>query len=276
MPALSVVTTVLDGEPWLETSLRSILDQTLDDLELIVIDDGSKDRSAEIAGSFGDPRVSVVRHERTRGIGARTNEGLRRARASLVAIQDADDVSLPSRLARQRAFLDEHPDLAACGAHALVIDEHGRETGALTHPARDPHDVAFQAIWSHNPVVHPSAVLRREVILRHGGYDEDPQIRTVVDFELWLRLLARGERVANIPEPLVLYRVHERSQTRSRPHEMQEAHRIVHRRWRGRIRWRRRMAALRAAVGLEPASPHRREPLSFVMRRPPAAEREEA
>src|SRR5207237_10277673 len=132
-PRVSVLLPVWNGEAFLEQAMESILRQTLSSFELIVIDDGSTDRSAAIAEEFAsrDPRMRVLRrpHE---GLSAALNAGIAAARGEYVARMDADDISAPDRLRKQVAYLDAHPACVAVGAWSDVVDEAGRQIGLKT------------------------------------------------------------------------------------------------------------------------------------------------
>src|SRR6478672_8128862 len=127
---------VRDGEAYLEEAVASVLGQTLEDLELIVVDDGSTDSSGEILERLAaaDPRVHILTGSTRSGISAALNRGWREARGGYIARLDADDVALPGRLERQVRFLDEHPAVAVVGSAAILIDPDGRELGTARVP----------------------------------------------------------------------------------------------------------------------------------------------
>jgi glycosyltransferase involved in cell wall biosynthesis len=106
-PAVSVVMGVFDGAPWVGAAVASLLEQTLADLEVVVIDDGSTDATPDVLASIRDPRLRIERCAR-QGLTRALNRALDLARAPLVARLDADDLALPERLARQREYLDAH------------------------------------------------------------------------------------------------------------------------------------------------------------------------
>jgi len=116
---------VYNGAPWVRDAVASVLAQTAGDLELIVIDDGSTDATPELLAAVRDSRVRTERQARV-GLTRALNQALARARAPLVARLDADDLALPERLARQRAFLDAHPDVGLLGTGARAVDAAGR------------------------------------------------------------------------------------------------------------------------------------------------------
>lgn len=208
-PKVSVVMPVHNGEEYLCDAIQSILHQTLVDLELIVIDDGSTDGTSQILHEFGenDDRVRVFNSER-QGIVRSLNTGLELARADFVARMDADDISLPERLAKQYAFLTENPEVVLVGSAHEIIGASGIATGLKVigpttresfQQARDSCSVIFS---------HPTVMYRREVILSVGGYPQDYD--AAEDFALWNRL-ADEHLMLTIPEPLLQYRIHDSS-----------------------------------------------------------------
>lgn len=200
-PRVSVVMSVYNGERWLGAAVESVLGQTLADLELLVIDDGSTDSTAEILGGYRDPRLRVVRQPRA-GLTASLNRGVRLTTAPLLARLDADDVALPERFARQVAFLDAHPEVGLLGTGCHDVDSAGRVLRTYRPPETDPE--IRRALIRHNPFVHSSAMLRRNVLERAGLYDEG--LAVAQDYDLWVRL-SRVTGLANLAEPLVLRRL---------------------------------------------------------------------
>jgi len=200
-PRVSVVMAVHDGARWLREAVDSALGQTLADLELIAIDDGSTDATADILAGYRDRRLTVVRQARA-GLTRSLNRGLRLAATPLVARLDADDVALPERLARQAAFLDAHPEVGMLGTGCREVGADGEDLGAYAPPTDDA--AIRRALIRRNPFVHSSVVMRRALVERAGGYDE--AVPVAQDYELWLRL-SRVTSMANLAEPLVLRRL---------------------------------------------------------------------
>ena len=200
-PAVSVLMSVRNGAPWVRDAVRSVLDQTASDLELIVIDDGSTDATASLLATIRDPRLRVERQP-PRGLTPSLNRAVALARAPILARLDADDVALPARLACQRAFLEAHPDVGLLGTAAREVDASGREIGVVRPPEDDA--AIRRAMIRLNPFVHSSVMMRRRALDEAGGYDES--LSVAQDYDLWMRM-SRITRLANLTEPLVVRRL---------------------------------------------------------------------
>lgn len=201
---ISVLLPVRDAEEHLAASLESLIHQSETRIEIIVIDDGSRDATPRLlAGMVArDPRIAVIRQPRD-GLVAALNRGLALARAPLVARMDGDDIAHPERLARQAAFLAAHPDVAVVGSAIRVVDRRGHWLRDQAFPT-EPAAVAL-ALERANCLAHPSVMLRREMVLAVGGYRS--AFVMAEDFDLWLRLSER-HALANLPTPLLDYRDH--------------------------------------------------------------------
>jgi hypothetical protein len=194
---------VYNSEAFLSEALVSIQQQTFVDWELVAVDDGSQDTSGSVLETFAaaDRRIRILANKTNTGVSAALNRGWREARGAYIARLDADDVALPQRLARQVEFLDAHPSVAVVGGAAIFIDGAGRRLSIARVPSSNR---AIKAtLPRHNCFNHPSVMLRRAALVAVGGYRFDH----VEDYDLWLRLSERFD-LANLPEPLILYRVH--------------------------------------------------------------------
>ncbi len=201
VPAVSVLMSVHNGAPLVDEAVASVLNQSDPDLELIVVDDGSTDDTPARLAAVHDPRLRLYRQPRA-GLTRALNRALGLTRAGLVARLDADDVALPERLARQRAFLAAHPEVGLLGTAAREEGVAGAP-GRLVRPPVD--DVALRrALIRANPFVHSSVMARRELLERAGGYDETLDVAQ--DYDLWMRL-ARLTRLATLDEVLVVRRL---------------------------------------------------------------------
>jgi glycosyltransferase involved in cell wall biosynthesis len=200
-----VLLPVWNGEAFLAEAIESMLRQTFSSFELLVIDDGSTDRSVAIVEEFAsrDERVRVLRraHE---GLPMTLNAGIAAARGEYVARMDADDISVPDRLQKQVAYLDAHPACVAIGSSIEVVDETGQHIGLKTFATT--HDAISAALLRGvSAIAHPTVVARRDVLRAAGGYDA--QRFPSEDFDLWFRMIESGE-LANFPEALLQHRRH--------------------------------------------------------------------
>lgn len=203
-PLVSVVLVSRDRERYVQQALDSLAAQTYAPLELILVDDGSRDGTRAILERFAathpNARVIVLG-----GVGpaAARARAFETARGSLFALQDDDDLSDPRRLERQVGFLSAHPDVALVGTATEVIDEHGASLGLHPLPL---DDAAIRAELARKPAfVHGSILMRREAYETAGGYRA--VFHVVEDYDLYLRLPASA-RLANLPEPLYRWRRH--------------------------------------------------------------------
>ena len=201
-PVLSVILPVYNGLPYLRQAVESVLTQSFKDFELIVINDGSSDGSAQLLETFNDPRICLS-HQTNRGLAATLNIAIRQAQGRYVARQDQDDVCLPDRFAKQVAFLDANLKVGLLGTAAEIWVGADKTERVLRHPVNNS-ELQFDLLFN-NHFVHSSVMLRREVFDVVGGYVEDPILQPPEDYELWSRV-ARNYQVANLPEMLLAYR----------------------------------------------------------------------
>jgi hypothetical protein len=210
-PLVSVVVPVLDGERFLAEALDSILGQTYPRLEVLVMDDGSSDRTGAVAKSYGK-RIAYHRQRRTKGIYANANDGIALAHGELIAIYHADDVYEREIVEREVAYMSAHPDVGAVFAADTFIDAAGQSLGSLVLPREvaggRPLDyrALLEALLRHkNAFLRcPSAMVRAAVYDEVGCYDQD-RFRNTADVEMWLRI-ARRHRLGVIDEHLWRYR----------------------------------------------------------------------
>ena len=211
-PAISVVLPVRNGERFLREAVDSVLAQTVEDFELIVVDDGSTDSTRAIVRGYDDPRLRLLERP-PEGLVPALDAGLGAARAPLIARMDADDVSAPHRLERQRLRIEASPRCGMVATWSRVLDEHGREVRIEVLPL-DPGDLARRLLL-RNPFRHGSTLLRREAVDAVGGYRDD--YGHSEDYDLWVRLVRAGWSLAVVPEVLYDYREHPDAVTRTDP-----------------------------------------------------------
>ncbi|MFP5502223.1 MAG: glycosyltransferase family 2 protein [Candidatus Sericytochromatia bacterium] len=207
-PAITVLIPVYNAERTVRAAIESILAQSERDLELLVVDDGSTDGTPAILEALAakDPRVRLVRQANA-GIASALNAGLALARGRYVARMDADDLSLPTRLERQRAALDADPALGLVSCLVAHDAPDGREAAGYAwhvdwlNQLVTPEAIAL-ARFAESPIAHPSVMFRLSLVEAHGGYRAGPFPE---DYELWLRWMEGGVRFAKVPETLLVW-----------------------------------------------------------------------
>jgi glycosyltransferase involved in cell wall biosynthesis len=210
-PKVTVLLPVYGGEEYVAAAVESVLAQTFQDFELLVVDDCGPRTAIEIVAGFGDPRIRIVRNDENLGQVRSLNAGLAVAQGEYVARLDQDDICLRERLAWQVAVLDAEPETALVGTWLHRIDGSGRRISTLRGHIRDRAELVFLLVTNRFPVAHPTATFRRAVALDVGGYD--PAFRFSEDQDLWRRVVLAGHAARVVEEPLVLYRVHETMQS---------------------------------------------------------------
>ena len=215
LPTVSVLMPAFNAEEHIAEAMASVIAQSFPDFELVVLNDGSTDRTVEIAQSFVDHRVRHVDIAPNRGLAAARNAALEHARGRYIAWLDADDVSLPHRLARQVALLDQHSRIGICGTWVRTI---GTSRPAIWRYPRDPEYLRARLLFD-DPLATSSVMMRREIAEgRSGAFDAD--FAPAEDYDLWERCAVNDWRITNIPRVLTHYRVHE-NQTSVRASRLQ-------------------------------------------------------
>ena len=202
MPLISVILPVYNGSTYLGAALSSILSQSSQDFELVVINDGSTDDSESVIKNYNDSRIHYV-YQQNHGLPATLNKAIGLACGEFIARQDQDDISFPLRLQKQVEFLIANPDVGMVGTNAEVWADNTKTDRLLEHPADDA-SIKFNLLFD-NPFVHSSVMIRRSVFEKVGVYCEDKTRQPPEDYELWSRV-AREFKVANIPKVLLAYR----------------------------------------------------------------------
>ncbi len=207
-PKVTVFIPVYNRERYVGAAIESILGQSFPDFELLVVDDGSTDRSVEVINSYKDPRVRLVENGENLGIPRTRNRGLEFARGEYFAILDSDDCAYPRRLERQLAFLESHPDYVEIGTWGRAMDQQGQP---LNRIKKQP--VTWQEVKGHllfHCCISNRSVMGRTAILRDFGYRND--YFRCQDYDLHVRL-ARHHKIGNLAEILVRGRIHEEQVT---------------------------------------------------------------
>jgi len=237
---------VYNSERYVAEAVESILNQTFRDLEFLIIDDGSTDRSLEILKKYEeqDSRIRLISRPNT-GYVVALNEMLSLARGNLIARMDADDISYASRFARQFEYLASNRDCVVVGSRVQLIDADGDPLG--TWCEEQTHTEIDQAhLGTGWPMVHPAVMMRRDAVDAVGRYRVE--YYSIEDRDLFLRLAEVG-RVANLPDTLLKYRKHLRSICHTRAVEQAQ----LQRRLRSETRLRRNLPATEMTPEQEPA-----------------------
>lgn len=208
-PRVSVVLTTYNSSRVIRKTLESLLEQTFRDFDLIIVDDCSRDDTAEIIASYGDPRIRLVRNQQNQGISKTRNIGLGLARGEYIAMSDHDDISFPSRLEQQVAFLDSHPDFVMVATTSFMQP---RSSNSRPRAITSPY-LLHWTLFYRCPLVHSAICVRREAMERAGirydatyAYSEDYQI---------YHQLGRIGKLGMLDEPLVIYVIHQHNTTHS-------------------------------------------------------------
>ena len=189
-----------NAQDFLEQAILSVLHQDYKSFELLLIDDGSTDKSLDIAYRFQDERIKVIHDGQNKGLSARLNELVALSKGEYFARMDADDIMFPQRISQQLAYLQQHNEIDVVGSSAVTIDIKNKITGIICYPE---HPNNISNVIKHQCFIHPSIMAKRSWFVQNP-YDEGA-IR-MEDYNLWMRTFSKF-RFYNIAEPLLFYRV---------------------------------------------------------------------
>lgn len=207
MSVVSILLPFRNASATLDAAIASMVAQTFTDWELLLVNNASTDESPAIAQRWAqrDPRIRIL-HEPLVGIAHALNTGLAQAKGAYIARMDADDVSLPERLARQLAYLDAHPELGVLGTRTRFESSVERNIGMRAYVYWQNAIITAEQHYLKRfvdaPLAHPTVVFRRDLVERFGGYNSGPLPE---DHELWLRWMHGGVRFAKLPEELLVW-----------------------------------------------------------------------
>ena len=198
-PAVSVIMAAYNSIETITRSMFSVFSQAYTDWELIVVDDCSEDKTADLVSQYTAPNVTLIRKRRNFGPAGARNAGIRKAKGKFIAILDADDAMLPGRLHDQVRFMQGNPDVFLVGSGAYVTDENYRRTARQR--AIRTSKIA-RCLPYFNPMVHVS------IMFRNDGTLYDKTFRLCEDYEFYLRAVKAGKKLANMDKFLVEYMEH--------------------------------------------------------------------
>lgn len=198
-PLVSVVMPVFNAEKYLRESIESILSQTFETFEFIIINDGSNDDSVEIINSYNDKRIVLIDQENT-GLPTALNNGIKIAKSKYIARMDADDISLPIRLKEQYDYLEKNNNVIAVGTHANIIDMDGNY---VCNSRKSLSNEEICKNFPETPFIHPSVMFRKEMYLKAGGYLNVP----IVEDVLFFISMSKLGNLENLDLTLINYRL---------------------------------------------------------------------
>jgi len=216
-PLVTVLIPTINRAHYIIDAVRSILCQTLHDIELIVVDDGSTDNTIESLATLADPRLRVIQHEYNRGIPETRNTTLLAATGHYIAWLDSDDIARPDRLAEQVKFLNSNPAVAMVGTCAGKLRPDGSRKSGIRVPPLSPAMISawllFRSAFQQSSIMGRAHVLQR--------YTYDPAFLVCEDFDIFQRLQS-DHQLANLPQVLIDRRLHPEQSIRLRQNEIQE------------------------------------------------------
>lgn len=215
-PLVSIIMGVYNckNKHLLEESVKSIVNQTYNNWELIICNDGSSDNTYKVLKEIQklDKRINVVSYNENKGLPYALNECLKSSRGIYIARQDDDDISYPNRLDKEVLFLENNKEYALVGSIAEVYDDDG--VYGEYNLEEKPTNESF--LWN-SPFLHPSIVIRKEVLKKCDGYRIAKETRRCEDYDLFMRMYSLGYKGYNIQEKLYKYRIDRNETKKHRP-----------------------------------------------------------
>ncbi|WP_394676574.1 glycosyltransferase family 2 protein [uncultured Sphingobacterium sp.] len=200
---VTILMAAFNASKFIADSIKSALNQTFQNFELLIINDGSTDNTETIIQSFHDPRIRVIKNETNRGLIESRNIALLEAQGNFIAILDSDDIAIPDRLEKQLNAFQNNPDLAVVGSRALIIDQNGNETGERLDVFTDIDKIKI-TLFFENTIVHSSTMIKTKIFKEVNGYQGDILIE---DYDLFYRI-SQKYAIENLEDYLVKYRIH--------------------------------------------------------------------
>jgi glycosyltransferase involved in cell wall biosynthesis len=204
MPEVSVIISTYNFGHYLTETIQSVLAQTFQDFELIIVDDGSIDHTRQIVAGFGDA-VRYI-YQENQGYAAARNTAIRQSAGSLIAFLDADDVWLPHKLELQTNYFARHPEVGVVSANCYFMDATSRVTGAMARKPQPTGWIFERLLLTGNFILTPTVAVRRRCFAEAGLFDES--LRTTADWDLWLRF-SRKYLFGYLDQPVAKYRLHD-------------------------------------------------------------------
>lgn len=211
MPTISVVIPSYNHEKYISEAIQSVLDQTYQDFEIVITDDGSSDNSVNLIKEFTDPRIKLFVFSENKGACLAVNNCIENSTGEFIALLNSDDVFLPNKLETQLNFLNSHPEIGAVFSYAKIINDNSNDfegehpyKNIFIQPNRNRFEWLNYFFYNGNCLCHPTIFIRRECYKNVGLYD--PRFAQLPDFDFWVRLCQKYE-IHIIPEELICFRV---------------------------------------------------------------------
>ena len=202
---LSIIMSVYNNERTLKDTMNSIINQTYEEFEFIIVNDCSTDNSIEIIKEYmkNDNRIKLIENKINLGLPKSLNKAFNQSKADYIIRIDGDDICMLNRFEKQIKFMEENQEIDILGTGAILINQEGKDMGKINMPKTNSE--IYKAIKYKNPMIHPSIMMKREVLENLNGYDE--KLRKAQDLDLWSRALDQNMNFYNIQEYLIKYRI---------------------------------------------------------------------
>lgn len=220
-PLVTVIMPVYNAELYLKESIESILYQTYKNIELIIVNDGSIDNSEKVISTFKDSRIKLISRA-NKGVSASRNEAIEKSKGKYIAMQDADDISIDTRIDKQVRFLESHNQFGLVGCNYHVIEADDSRIILTTDVFTHPDDLMLAEVFSNQ--FGQGCIMGRSNILKKHKYNEN--MKYAEDYDLWTRIV-KVTKSSNLSEPLYKWRQHPMSATSTNPKQMQEKYYYV-------------------------------------------------
>jgi glycosyltransferase involved in cell wall biosynthesis len=200
---ISVIMPVYNAEKYLKQAIESILNQTYQHFEFIIINDGSNDNSKNIINSFNDERIRIFNNDENIGIVETLNKGIKLSIGKYIARMDADDISLPDRLEKQIFFMEKNQEVGLCSGNVISIDKNG-DIISKEWWRENTMPIEWLLIWE-NPIAHPTTMIRKKTLIENDLYYDKKSLHSE-DYDLWCRI-ALCSKIIRLKDVLIYYRV---------------------------------------------------------------------
>lgn len=207
LPEVSVVMSCYNAGKTVNKAIQSIIDQSFEEFEFIIVEDGSSDDTLSILTKWQkkDKRITIIINNKNLGLAGSLNKGIKASKAKLIARMDADDWAYPNRLQRQLCYMKDHTEVDILGSAVMRVDDHDRDLGINQLP--ENHESIVTRVFKKPLVYHPTIMIKRNVYESLGWYNE--KLRWAEDADLWYRIYDEV-RFHNLPDVLLRYRVKSR------------------------------------------------------------------